>query len=122
MLSPRHPLYPSTLSRRELFTRSGYGAGMLALAGLLAKDKLRAEPTPLSPLAPKPSHFPARAKAVIWIFINGGHSQVDTWDYKPELIRRDGQELPGFDRHTGFFINAVGPLMRSPFEFRPQGQ
>jgi Protein of unknown function (DUF1501) len=65
---------------------------------------------------------PAQAKAVIWIFINGGHSQVDTWDYKPELIRRDGQQLPGFDPSTGFFIHDVGPLMKSPFRFRQHGQ
>ncbi len=59
---------------------------------------------------------------MIWLFINGGPSHVDTWDYKPELEKVDGQELEGFDKQTGFFANSVGPLMKSPFEFTPRGQ
>ena len=47
---------------------------------------------------------------------------MDTWDYKPELEKMDGKELKGFDKNTGFFANAVGPLMKSPFEFTPRGQ
>jgi hypothetical protein len=54
--------------------------------------------------------------------MNGGPSQVDTWDYKPELLKRDGQELKGFDPATGFFAGQVGPLMKSPFQFRQHGQ
>jgi hypothetical protein len=54
--------------------------------------------------------------------MNGGPSHVDTWDYKPELERRDGQELAGFDRNTGFFRDQVGPIMRSPFRFQRHGQ
>ena len=69
-----------------------------------------------------PAHFPAKAKSVIWLFMNGGPSQVDTWDYKPELAKRDGQELPGFDKNTGFFTGQVGPLMKSPFKFAQHGQ
>ena len=49
--------------------------------------------------------------------MNGGPSQVDTWDYKPELEKRDGKELEGFDKNTGFFTGQVGPLMKSPFKF-----
>ena len=59
---------------------------------------------------------------MIWIFANGGHSQVDTWDYKPALEKLNGQTLEGFDRFTGFFANAVGGLMKSPFKFKPYGQ
>ncbi len=73
-------------------------------------------------MAPRPSHFPAKAKSVIWLFMNGGPSQVDTWDYKPELDKRDGQELAGFDKNTGFFPGNVGPLMKSPFAFKQHGQ
>jgi hypothetical protein len=73
-------------------------------------------------MALRPGHFPAAAKSVIWLFMNGGPSQVDTWDYKPELARRDGQELEGFDTNTGFFTGQVGPLMKSPFQFRQHGQ
>ena len=76
----------------------------------------------LNPLAPQPPHFPAKAKSVIWLFMNGGPSQVDTWDYKPELEKRDGQELKGFDKNTGFFTDQVGPLMKSPFKFAQHGQ
>ena len=56
------------------------------------------------------------------LFINGGPSHVDTWDYKPELEKRDGKELEGFDRFTGFFAGSVGPLMKSPFKFTQHGQ
>jgi hypothetical protein len=104
------------MSRRELLCRAGGGFGALALAQLLQADETR------DPLAPRRPHFQAKAKAVIWIFINGGPSQVDTWDWKPELEKRDGQELAGFDKFTGFFANAVGPLMKSPFKFSPQGR
>src|SRR5262249_18682612 len=75
-----------------------------------------------NPLAPKSPHFKAKANAVIWLFMNGGPSQVDTWDYKPELAKRDGQELSGFDKNTGFFTDQVGPLMKSPFKFARHGQ
>jgi hypothetical protein len=108
-------------SRRELLGRAGNGLGLLALASLLKDRGLLAQEAPGDPLAPRAPHFKAPAKAVIWIFINGGPSHVDTWDYKPELARRDGQDLPGFNKFTGFFANEVGGLMKSPFAFAPQG-
>ncbi len=107
------------LSRRELLCRAGNGLGMLGLASLLGGEKLLAQQ---DPLAPRATHFPAKAKAVIWLFINGGPSHVDTWDYKPELAKRDGQELPGFNKFTGFFANEVGGLMKSPFAFAQHGR
>jgi hypothetical protein len=114
---------PCLGSRRDFLCRAGMGFGTLALAGLLDRQGLLAdEPRQLHPLVPRPSHFPARAKAVIWLFINGGPSHVDTWDYKPELERRDGVALQGFDNNTGFFTDQVGPLMRSPFRFQRHGQ
>jgi hypothetical protein len=115
-------LYPT---RRDFFRRAGGGFGMLALAGVLEQKGLltAAEPAAgLNPLAPRPSHFPAKAKSVIWLFMNGGPSQVDTWDYKPELAKHDGEELKGFDKDTGFFVNEVGPLMKSPFLWKQHGQ
>ncbi|MFN4260482.1 MAG: DUF1501 domain-containing protein [Gemmataceae bacterium] len=120
------PPHPSFASRREFLRRVGNGFGLVALAGLLHDEGYLATAAParnaVNPLAPKQPQFPAKAKSVIWLFMNGGPSHVDTWDYKPELDQRDGQELPGFDPTTGFFVNQVGPLMKSPFKFRQHGQ
>ncbi len=122
--APPSPLYPS---RREFLTRAGNGAGRLALASLLANQQaLRphgfGHRANVNPLAPRTPHFPADAKSVIWLFMNGGPSHVDTWDYKPELEKRDGKELEGFDKDTGFFVDQVGPVMKSPFKFAQHGQ
>src|SRR5580765_2032034 len=86
------------LSRRALLQRAGGGLGWLALATLLQPGGLvRAASTALlNPLAAKRPHLPARAKSIIWIFANGGPSQVDTFDYKPDLVRMDGKKLEGF--------------------------
>ena len=112
------------LTRRELFRKAGLGFGSVALASMLAEDRpaRAAEAAPENPLAPRPPHYAeAKAKAVIWLFMNGGPSQVDTWDFKPELEKRHDQPLPGFNANTGFFPKQVGPLMKSPFEFSPRG-
>jgi len=116
--------------RRSFLARAGQGFGMLALADLLGataptnSTALAAahDDRSLHPLAPRPSQFPAKAKSVIWLFMNGGQSQVDTWDYKPELAKRDGQDLQGFDKNTGFFAGSVGGLMKSPFAFKQYGK
>src|SRR5579871_1996175 len=117
------PPSPTFASRREFLARAGGGCGLLALSALLAENAA-ANPTSgyVNPMAAKGSHFPARAKSVIWLFMNGGPSQVDTWQYKPELGRRDGQELKGFDQNTGFFRDQVGPVMKTPFKFARHGQ
>jgi len=122
-------------SRRQLLAQAGGGAGLLALSALLADQGFLARSAAtaesaggsaadprLNPLAPKKSHFPAKAKSVIWLFMNGGPSQVDTWDHKPELEKRDGKELEGFDKNTGFFTAQVGPVMKSPFQFARHGE
>lgn len=116
------------LNRRDLLTRAGGGAGLLALASLLSSEGLLGQTSAattsdpkLNPLAKKEPHFPTKAKSVIWLFMNGGPSQVDTWDYKPELEKRDGQKLENFDANTGFFTGQVGPVMKSPFKFKQHG-
>ncbi|MDB5313229.1 MAG: hypothetical protein JWO38_7431 [Gemmataceae bacterium] len=117
------PPPPAYRSRREFLARAGGGFGLLALADLLGAEARGADTAVApNPLAPKPAHFGARAKSVIWLFMNGGPSHVDTWDYKPELEKRDGQELKGFDPATGFFAGQVGPLMKSPFKWAKHGQ
>src|SRR5262249_30640997 len=116
LFAPPHPAYDS---RREFLARAGNGFGLLALGALLAQEA-RAD-APADPMAPKSPHFPAKARSVIWLFMNGGPSHVDTWDYKPELDKRDGQELKGFDKNTGFFTDQVGPLLKSPFRFARHG-
>lgn len=112
----------SLISRRSMFARAGAGAGLIGLASLLHEERLLASEPLLNPLAPKSPHHAPRAKRVIWIFVNGGPSQVDTWDYKPALEKHDGQTLEGFDRFTGFFANSVGGIMKSPFAFTPRGE
>jgi len=116
-------------SRREFLAQAGSGCGLLALAGILDGEGLLARralaegpPQGVNPLAAHASHFPAKAKNVIWLFMNGGPSQVDTWDYKPELAKSDGKALEGFDKNTGFFTDQVGPIMKSPFKFQQYGQ
>lgn len=117
-MTPHRFLPPMT--RREMLQRAGGGLGWLAFASLLGGASGSA--ASLNPLAPKQPFVRSRAKSVVWIFANGGPSQVDTWDYKPGLIRMDGKSLAGFDNKTGFFQDAVGPLMKSPFEWRQCGQ
>jgi Protein of unknown function (DUF1501) len=97
------------------------GVGGIALAGLLNADGLLAADSPTSPLAARAPHFPAKAKRVVHIFCTGAVSQLDTWDYKPELIKRDGQPMPGVDKLVTF-QGENGNLARSPWAFRPRGE
>ncbi len=101
------------MTRRDLLKGLGAGFGAVGLAGMAD-----AESTP-GPLAAKAPHFPPRAKRVIFLFLNGGMSQVDTFDPKPLLDRRDGEPMPGPKVRTD---RAAGNLMRSPFNFRKCGQ
>jgi hypothetical protein len=130
---------PILITRRHLLQRAGAGFGMIGLMHLLHEQGILANgpaaqanelsglgDRSLNPLAPQTTHFPAKAKRVIWIFVNGGPSQVDTWDYKPALERLHDKSIkefaPDFSNTTGFFKNAVGNLMKSPFEFTPRGE
>ncbi|MFO0926232.1 MAG: DUF1501 domain-containing protein [Gemmataceae bacterium] len=107
------------LTRREMLRQSGTGFGALALAALLADDQARAA-SPPDPLAPKPSHFPPRAKRVIFLFMHGGPSQVDTFDYKPRLARDHGKPLPFAKPRV--VSSETGNLLASPWKFARQGQ
>src|SRR5581483_1946986 len=102
------------MTRRDMLRTIGSGFGMVGLAPLLGR-----EPAAVGPLAVKPCHFPARAKHVIFLFLNGGPSQVDTFDPKPALTKYDGTPLPGGSLKTE---RKTGNLMRSPFQFKKCGQ
>jgi hypothetical protein len=105
-------------SRREMLRRSGVGFGSLALASLLAEDSASAQSS-LEPLAPRPPHHASRAKRVIFMFMKGGPSHVDTFDYKPLLQRDNGRPYP-FDRPRVTFAS-TGNLLGSPWRFRRYG-
>src|SRR5215470_16808373 len=106
-------------SRREMLGRIGGGIANIAFLDLLNRGGLTAATK--SPLAPKAPHFPAKAKAVISIFCYGGVSQVDTFDPKPELLKRQGETMTGVGdvRPT---MGTPGGLMPSPWQFRKYGQ
>ena len=105
-------------SRRQLLRSSACGFGALALSALLQEE---AKASMVSgPLSPRPSHFPARAKRVIFLFMHGGPSQVDTFDYKPQLTKDHGKPLP-FNKPR-VFSSQTGNLLKSPWEFRQYGQ
>src|SRR5687768_3203172 len=115
MREPNRPRACPT--RRELLQRSGLGLGALGLAGLLG-DTEAAAPSPDGPLAPKAPHFPAKAKRVIHFFLNGGPSQVDTFDPKPALAKFAGKPLPETLRTE----RKTGGAFPSPFKFQKYGQ
>lgn len=104
------------ISRRQLLQTTGAGFGYLALQSLLAEEA-NAE---TSALANKQTHFPAKAKRVIFLFMKGGPSGIDTFDYKPKLQADDGKKCP-FDKPRVQFA-ATGNLMKSPWKFRPYGE
>ena len=91
----------------------------LALASLLGEES-RATTAGGAAVGPLPHHLP-KAKRVIWLFMTGAPSQVDTWDYKPELQARHGQPLPGADSEVGFF-QTTGTCLASPFQWARHGQ
>ena len=108
------------LSRRDMLWRSSAGFAGVALAGLLGSEaKAADEPNP-NPLAPKAPHFPAKAKRVIFLFMHGGPSQVDTFDHKPLLDRDDGKPLPFAKPRVQFA--QTGNLLKSPWKFQKYGQ
>src|SRR5579864_5600025 len=104
-------------TRRQLLARMGTGLGLLGLAGVISEQGLRAEEAgPLAnPLAPKAPHFPPRARHIIHLYMNGGPSQVDTFDPKPALARYQGQRPASTVRLRT--ENGTGGLRPSPFKF-----
>lgn len=112
------------VDRRQFFGTAATALSSVALTGLLTKDQLLGSDTPTidpaRPYAQRPTHYPARAKRVLVIFCAGACSQLETWDYKPELIKRDGQPMAGGPPVT--FQGPSGNLARPQYRFRPRGQ
>ncbi|MFP6665890.1 MAG: DUF1501 domain-containing protein [Pirellulales bacterium] len=124
------------LNRRTFLGDVGLGLSGIALAQLMANDGLLAQEhkrgagdkspirpaiDPATPFAPRNAHFPAKAKNVVVIFCSGACSHIDTFDYKPELIKRHGQPLSGSETLLTF-QGAQGNLTKSPWAFRPRGE
>jgi hypothetical protein len=112
------------LSRREVLCRIGGGFGALALSSVMAEAGMLSASPPVAgsnPLAPRPPHFAARAKRLIFLFMNGGPSHVDTFDPKPVIRRFARQPVPE-SILGGTARGPNRPLMASPFRFRAHGQ
>lgn len=111
----------SSISRRNALKSMGCGFGMLAAAGI-AHGEATASGT--NPLLPKPTHFPARAKRVIFLFMQGGPSHVDTFDYKPRLEKDDGKMLSFDDARVLANSKKVVEhrVFKSPWKFQQYGQ
>ena len=101
------------MNRRDFLWSYGGGLGGIALAGLLGESGLLAD-------APTGLHHPAKAKRVIQLFMSGAASQCDTFDYKPKLIERNGQQFdPG--GKVELFQSSAGAVMKSPWEWKQHG-
>src|SRR5262245_55663942 len=113
----RHSAFPQ-MSRRQMLRDSAIGFGSLALAGLLGAEA-QAEAV-ANPMAMREPHFEPKAKRVIFMFMHGGPSQVDTFDYKPQLEKDSGKPLPfALPRVTS---GTPGNLLRSPWNFKKYGE
>jgi hypothetical protein len=113
------------ITRRDFLRRAGAGFGGLALASLLARQSAAHSPTTArNPLAPRKPHHEARARSVIWCFLDGGPSHLDLFDPKPELAKLAGKPLPAsFEKPvTSMGVTADTPLLASARKFKRHGQ
>src|SRR5262245_9308176 len=128
-MTPRTRTNPG-LDRREFLARCGTGLSSIALAALLAERRafaaddlgpIRPIIDPRAPLRARPPPFTPRATRVLYLFCSGALSHLDTLDWKPELLKRDGTPLPGGDGLVTF-QGEQGQLARSPWSFAPRGE
>jgi hypothetical protein len=113
--------WTAPLSRRQVLCRFANGFGMIGLAGLLAEDFFAsAAASSANPLLVKAPHFPSKAKRIIFLFMSGGPSHVDTFDPKPRLASDNGKPLP-FEKPK-LERTRTGNLLRSPWKFERHGQ
>ena len=121
------------LSRRESMGSMAFGLSSIAMTGLLSRQgalaadlgedgpPIRPKVNAANPNAKRDDHFAPKAKNVLMIFCSGACSHLDTFDYKPAIIERNGQPLPGGDELITF-QGKQGNLTRSPWEFKPRGE
>src|SRR5579864_1607153 len=124
-MRPKHDCqhFPVARSRREFLCQAGGGFGALALTWLLHQESARAADAVVNPLAPKPPHFPAKAQRVIYLFMHGGPSHLETFDPKPGLQRLAGKPLPAsFGEVATRRKVAHNPLLATKRTFRKCGQ
>src|SRR5262245_17163693 len=114
----------AVFSRRDWITQVGLGFGAWALLDLLEREGRAAPAAGANPLAAKKPHFPARAKAVIFLLMAGGPSQMETFDPKPALDRLDGQRMPAsFGTIPAQFTDVTRrPILGVKLKFRPCGR
>src|SRR5215470_19480276 len=105
---------PRALTRREMLERCANGFGAVALAALLAEEGRAGERKPVQ-------HHPAKARNVIFLYMDGGPSQVDTFDPKPLLTKYDGRDPHGVFKVEPTQFNNVGKVMASPWPFKQHG-
>jgi len=117
----RHPHLSNAVTRRDVLVRSAHGFGAIALASLLPPPAAAAQR--VNALAAKPPHFAPKAKSVIFLFMVGAPSHIDTFDPKPALEKYDGQRLPpSYGTVVSEFTKGDTPLLKSPWKFNKYGQ
>src|SRR5687767_11054595 len=110
-----------TRNRREFLTDAFCGFGSLAITTMLAQEQLRA--AKFNPLAPKPPHFEAKAKNVIFLFMAGGPSHLETFDPKPLLNELHGQKRPKeFGEAKYQFVTSEAKILGTKRSFKKYGQ
>jgi hypothetical protein len=120
-----HVFRLATQTRRHFLRDGSLGLGAISLAGLLAGERpARSAPDALDPFAPRPAHYAAKVKNVIFLSMSGGPPHLDLFDHKPELLRRDGQDCPAsLTAGKPFaFTGGTPKLQGSPQKFRQHGQ
>jgi len=115
------------MTRRHFFQSAGLGIGSIALAAMLNEKKARADELnldALNPMAPKPPHFAAKAKRIIYLFMSGAPSQLDLFEHKPKLVEFNNKECPAelIKGERFAFIKGIPKLLASPYKVEPRGQ
>ena len=114
---------PLSRTRREFLTNIGAGFTSLAMTGMLSADgAFQGQKAPQNPLAPKPPHFAPKAKSCIFLFMYGGPSQMETFDYKPKMYPLEGKTIRGFKTHGRGGHRDGGRIVSPKWKFKQYGE